>query len=335
MKILVCGGAGYIGSHTCVKLLEQGHDVVIVDSLVNSSALVVDRINELGGGAAAFVRADIHDQAMLTAVLREGVDAVIHFAGLKAVAESCHEPLVYFDNNIVGSIALLQAMRSTGVRKLVFSSSATVYGDPDHVPIDEGSALKAVNPYGRTKLVMERLIGDLCEADQGFSAILLRYFNPAGAHPSGHMGEDGHGTPSNLVPYVAQVAAGLHDHLSIFGNDYPTHDGTGVRDYIHVMDLAEAHVKALDQMNHGGCIAMNLGRGKGYSVLDVVTAFEHASGRRVPYRFVERREGDVAEAWADPSLAQKTLGWRAQYGLSRMCEDAWRWQTSHPHGFGS
>jgi len=333
MKILVCGGAGYIGSHTCVMLLQQGHDVVIVDNLVNSSVRAVDSIRELGGGTVRFVRGDIHDREMLLSVLREGIEAVIHFAGLKAVAESCHEPLVYFDNNIAGTIILLQAMQSVGVRKLVFSSSATVYGDPECVPIPEGAALKACSPYGRTKLVMEQLIGDLCESDHGFSAILLRYFNPAGAHPSGHMGEDAHGAPSNLVPYVAQVAAGLQDHLSIFGNDYPTHDGTGVRDYIHVMDLAAAHMKALERLDGCGCLVMNLGRGKGYSVLDVVAAFEQASGRRVPYRFVARREGDVAEAWADPSLAEKTLDWRARYGLSRMCEDAWRWQSTHPHGF--
>ena len=333
MKILVCGGAGYIGSHTCVTLLEQGHDVVIFDSLVNSSAVAVQRVNELGRGSARFVRGDVRDYTALESILGEGVDAVVHFAGLKALAESCSEPLVYFDNNIVGTITLLKAMQATGVRNLVFSSSATVYGDPEHVPITEEAALKVTNPYGRTKLVMEQLIGELCDADPGFSAILLRYFNPAGAHPSGHIGEDASGAPGNLVPYVAQVAAGLHDHLNIFGHDYPTHDGTGVRDYIHVMDLADAHVKALEQVHRGGCIAMNLGRGKGYSVLDVVAAFERASGCQVPYEFVARREGDVAEAWADPSLAETTLGWRAKYGLSRMCEDAWRWQCNHPHGF--
>ena len=270
MKILVCGGAGYIGSHTCVKLLEQGHDVVIFDSLVNSSMRAVQGINELSGVSARFVHGDVRDLAALEAILAEGVDAVVHFAGLKALAESFNQPLVYFDNNIVGTITLLKAMQSAGVRNLVFSSSATVYGDPEYVPITEDAVLKAGNPYGRTKLVMEQLIRELCEADPGFSAILLRYFNPAGAHPSGHIGEDASGTPSNLVPYVAQVAAGLHDHLSIFGHDYPTHDGTGVRDYIHVMDLAEAHVKALERMHQGGCIAMNLGTGKGYSVLDVV-----------------------------------------------------------------
>lgn len=333
MKILVCGGAGYIGSHTCVTLLEQGHDVVIFDSLVNSSELTVERISELGGTSARFVHGDVRDYAALRSILADGVDAVIHFAGLKVLAESRSEPLVYFDNNIVGTITLLKAMQATGVKNLVFSSSATVYGDPEHVPITEHAALKVTNPYGRTKLVMEQLIGELCDADPEFSAILLRYFNPAGAHPSGHLGEDASSTPGNLVPYVAQVAAGLHDHLNIFGHDYPTHDGTGVRDYIHVMDLADAHVKALERTQRAGCIAMNLGRGKGYSVLDVVAAFERASGRSVPYTFAARREGDVAEAWADPTLAETTLGWRAKYGLSRMCEDTWRWQCKHPHGF--
>lgn len=333
MKVLVCGGAGYIGSHTCVMLLDQGHDVVIFDSLVNSSTVAVDHINELSRARARFVQGDVRDRPALEAVLTQGVEAVIHFAALKAVGESCEKPLAYFENNIVGTITLLQAMQSTGVKRLVFSSSATVYGDPERVPISEDAALRVTNPYGRTKLVMEQLIGELCEADHEFTALLLRYFNPAGAHPSGHLGEDANGAPSNLVPYVAQVAAGLHDHLDIFGNDYPTHDGTGVRDYIHVMDLASAHTKALDVMERGGCIAMNLGTGRGYSVLDVVAAFERASGRRVPYRFVERRAGDVAEAWADPSLAERTLGWRAQFGLARMCEDAWRWQSGHPHGY--
>ncbi|AIF47939.1 UDP-galactose-4-epimerase [Dyella japonica A8] len=333
MKVLVCGGAGYIGSHTCVTLLERGYDVLIFDSLVNSSELTVERISTLGGAKARFVRGDIRDRDALDAVMSVGIDAVFHFAGLKTVGESYENPLTYFENNIAGTITLLQAMQAAGVKKLVFSSSATVYGDPERMPIAEDAALRVKNPYGRTKLVMEQLIGELCDADPAFSAILLRYFNPAGAHPSGHLGEDPGGTPSNLVPYVAQVAAGLHDHLSIFGHDYPTHDGTGVRDYIHVMDLADAHVKALGIMDHGGCMAMNLGTGRGYSVLDVVEAFEHASGRPVPYQFVERRAGDVAEAWADPSLAERTLGWRARFGLPRMCEDAWRWQSAHPYGY--
>jgi UDP-glucose 4-epimerase len=335
MKVLVCGGAGYIGSHTCVTLLRHGHDVVIFDNLANSSALAVEHVNDLGGRTARFVQGDIRHRDALDAVLDEGFDAVIHFAALKTVGESLEKPLIYFENNIVGTINLLQAMQAHGVRRLVFSSSATVYGDPAKVPITEDASLHVLNPYGRTKLVVERLIGELCDADPGFSAILLRYFNPAGAHPSGHLGEDPAGTPSNLVPYVAQVAAGLHDHLDIFGCDYPTRDGTGVRDYIHVMDLADAHRKALANMNQGGCIAMNLGTGRGYSVLEVVAAFERASGRAVPYRFVARRQGDVAEAWADPSLAERTLGWRARYGLSRMCEDAWRWQVAHPRGYMS
>lgn len=333
MKVLVCGGAGYIGSHTCVRLLEHGHDVVIFDSLVNSSMHVVEHINALGGARARFVHGDIRDTSAVAAVLANEVDAVIHFAGLKVVAESLEQPLHYFDNNVVGTISLLNAMQTAGVKRLVFSSSANVYGDPDSVPIAEDAALRVTNPYGRTKLVMEQLIGELCKADPCFSAILLRYFNPAGAHPSGRIGEDAHGTPSNLVPYVAQVAAGLRDRLQIFGNDYPTRDGTGVRDYIHVMDLADAHRKALGVLDRVGCLAMNLGTGRGHSVLEVVAAFERASGRAVPYEFVERRAGDVAEAWADPTLAQRVLGWRAQHGLRRMCEDAWRWQAAHPHGY--
>ncbi|PXV60519.1 UDP-galactose 4-epimerase [Dyella jiangningensis] len=333
MKVLVCGGAGYIGSHTCVALLQHGHEVVIFDSLVNSSPFAVENINILGKSSARFVLGDVRDRDALEAVLAEGFDAVIHFAGLKVACESLEKPLVYFDNNIVGTLTLLQAMQATGVRNLVFSSSASVYGQPDRVPISENAPLRVINPYGRSKLVMEQLIGEFCLADPRFSAILLRYFNPAGAHPSGQLGEDPSGSPSNLVPYVAQVAAGLHAHLSIFGNDYPTHDGTGVRDYIHVMDLADAHMKALDRLDGGGCIVMNLGAGRGYSVLDVVAAFERVCGRPVPYVFEDRRPGDVAEVWADPSLAERTLGWRARYGLRRMCEDAWRWQIKHPHGF--
>ena len=333
MKVLVCGGAGYIGSHTCVTLLEHGHDVVIFDNFSNSSQVVVDRIGELSGASVRFVRGDVRDQDALETLLADGVDAVIHFAGLKDVSGSCQQPLAYFENNIVGTIALLHAMQSAGVKNLVFSSSATVYGEPEAVPITESAPLRATNPYGLTKLVMEQVIGELCKTDPEFSAILLRYFNPAGAHPSGHIGEDPNGAPSNLLPYVAQVAVCLRDRLDIFGNDYPTRDGTGVRDYIHVMDLADAHVKALQKLGQGGCVTLNLGAGQGHSVLEVVSAFERASGRRVPYQFVARRHGDVAEAWADPSRAEKMLGWRAQYNLRRMCEDAWRWQSGHPNGY--
>jgi UDP-glucose 4-epimerase len=335
MKVLVCGGAGYIGSHTCVTLLDRGYDVVIYDNLVNSSQVVVDRVSELSGATVHFVRGDIRDQDALVSLLRDGVDAVIHFAALKVASDSCQRPLIYFENNIAGTITLLRAMLSAGVKNLVCSSSATVYGEPDAVPISENAPLRASTPYGLTKLVMEQLIGELCKADPEFSAVLLRYFNPAGAHPSGHIGEDPNGAPGNLLPYVAQVAIGLRHRLDIFGNDYPTRDGTGIRDYIHVMDLADAHVKALQKIGQGGCAALNLGGGQGYSVLEVVSAFERASGRRVPYQFVARRAGDVAEAWADPSRAETTLGWHARYDLRIMCEDAWRWQSGHPHGYQS
>ncbi|MDR7098308.1 UDP-glucose 4-epimerase [Lysobacter niabensis] len=334
MKILVCGGAGYIGSHTCVALAQRGHEVVIYDSLVNSSPIVVERIRELAGQPVAFHQGDIRDTAHLQSVLADGFHAVIHFAALKAVGESCEQPLAYFENNISGTISLLKAMATTGVHHLVFSSSATVYGSPDAVPITEDASLRVTNPYGRTKLVMEDLIRDLCVADPRFNAMLLRYFNPVGAHPSGRLGEDPAGIPNNLMPYISQVAIGRRAKLSVFGGNYPTPDGTGVRDYIHVMDLAEAHVHAVERLRPGqGCQALNLGTGRGVSVLELVRAFEWASGRTVPYAIVDRRPGDVAECWADPSRAAEVLGWRAQYDVRRMCEDAWRWQTANPDGY--
>lgn len=335
MKVLVCGGAGYIGSHTCVSLLEHGHDVVIYDSLVSGSRIAVDRVNELSGRTAHFVEGDIRDRAALEALLAKDVDAVIHFAALKVIGESRRKPLDYFENNISGTITLLQAMHASGVTNLVFSSSAAVYGIPDAVPITEDAPLRAANPYSRSKLVMEQLIDQLCDVHSSFGAVLLRYFNPVGAHPSGLIGEDPRGVPNNLLPYISQVAVGLRERLNIFGGDYPTRDGTGVRDYIHVMDLADAHVKALDVLHNGGCRTLNLGTGRGYSVLEVVSAFERASGRRVPYQIVDRREGDVAEVWADPSRAEHMLGWRAQYDIPRMCMDAWRWQSQHPKGYRS
>ena len=336
MKILVCGGVGYIGSHTCVALLDRGHQVVIYDNLVNSSRVAVERIGQLVGAPVEFVEGDIRDRAKLELVLADGIDAVIHFAALKSVGESCAQPLAYFENNISGTITLLQAMESAGVNRLVFSSSATVYGDPDTVPIAEDAPLRATNPYGRSKLVMEQLIGDLCASRQTFHALLLRYFNPVGAHPSGRIGEDPAGIPNNLMPYVAQVAVGQRQRLRVYGGDYPTRDGTGVRDYIHVMDLASAHVDAVEHLAvQSGCTTLNLGTGRGYSVLEVVRAFEVASGRPVPYDIVERRPGDVAEVWADPSRAHTVLGWRAQCDLARMCEDAWRWQSNNPDGYMS
>ncbi|WP_130618936.1 UDP-glucose 4-epimerase GalE [Dyella amyloliquefaciens] len=332
MKVLVCGGAGYIGSHTCVALIEQGQEVVIYDNLCRGTLAAVDHVRQLSGAQVRFVQGDVRDRGTLETLLATGFHAVIHFAALKIMSESCQYPLAYFDNNVTGTVALLQAMRATGVQQLVFSSSAAVYGDPETVPITEEAPLRASNPYSHTKLVMEQLIGEVCDARPSFSAAILRYFNPAGAHPSGLMGEDPCGLPTNLMPYVSQVAAGMHPRLSVFGGDYPTRDGTGVRDYIHVMDLADAHVRALDVLQHGGCHVLNLGTGRGYSVLEVIAAFERVSGCRIPYEIVARRVGDVAEVWADTSRAEKALGWHAQYDLLRMCADAWRWQSMHPQG---
>lgn len=333
MKILVTGGAGYIGSHTCVVLLEAGHDVTVIDNLCNSSAIAQERVQELAGRPLRFVHGDIRSRDDLERAFAGGIDAVIHFAALKAVGESCEQPLAYFDNNIGGTITLMQAMEAHGVERLVFSSSATVYGEPDSVPVREDAPLRVTNPYGRTKLVMEQLIGDWCAARPDASAVLLRYFNPVGAHPSGRIGEDPRGVPNNLMPYIAQVAVGRRERLQVFGNDYPTPDGTGVRDYIHVVDLAEAHLKAAGYAAaHTGCEAFNLGTGRGYSVLEVVRTFEAASGRAVPFDILPRRAGDVAELTADPGRAQDVLHWRAQHGLDAMCRDAWRWQSDLPTG---
>ncbi|KAF1695299.1 UDP-glucose 4-epimerase GalE [Pseudoxanthomonas koreensis] len=334
MHILVTGGAGYIGSHTCVALLEAGHEVTVLDNLCNSSAVALERVQEIAGKPLAFIHGDIRNPDDLDRALQGGADAVIHFAALKAVGESCEKPLAYFDNNIGGTIALLQAMERAGVRRLVFSSSATVYGEPDTVPVTEDAPLRATNPYGRTKLVMEQLIGDCCQAVPEMGAVLLRYFNPVGAHPSGRIGEDPAGIPNNLMPYIAQVAVGRRERLQVFGGDWPTPDGTGVRDYLHVMDLAEAHVRALEfGRDQAGARAINVGTGRGYSVLELVRAFEQASGKVVPYDVVGRRVGDVAELWAEPALAEALLGWRAQRGLATMCADAWRWQAGNPQGY--
>lgn len=335
MKVLVTGGAGYIGTHTCLALLEQGHDIVVYDNFCNSSPLALARVEELASAKIACVEADIRDETRLRRAFADHrFDAVIHFAALKSVGESCADPLSYFDNNIAGTIVLLKAMREAGVGQLVFSSSATVYGDAESVPVREDSPLGATNPYGRTKLVMEQLIGDVCRAHPEFNASILRYFNPAGAHPSGRIGEDPRGVPNNLMPYVAQVAAGRREKLSVFGSDYPTPDGTGVRDFIHVMDLAEAHVAALETMARDRAnLTLNLGTGRGHSVLELVAAFERASGRSIPLSMVPRRPGDVAELWADPTLAQTTLGWRARYSLAEMCEHAWLWQSGNVQGY--
>lgn len=334
MKILVTGGAGYIGSHTCVVLLEAGHDVTVIDNLCNSSAIALQRVQQITGRSLRFVEGDIRNPEHLATAFENGVDAVIHFAALKAVGKSCEQPLPYFDNNIGGTIALMQAMEQAGVSRLVFSSSATVYGQPEKVPVREDAPLNATNPYGRTKLVMEQLIQDWCTSRPAMAAVLLRYFNPVGAHPSGLIGEDPRGEPDNLMPYVAQVAVGRRERLRIYGDDYPTPDGTGVRDYLHVMDLARAHLNAVEYvMANKGCDAFNVGTGRGYSVLEVVQAFEQASGKSIPYEITSQRAGDVAELTADPTLANRELGWQAGYDIADMCLDVWRWQSASPGGY--
>lgn len=337
MKVLVTGGAGFIGSHTAVELLQAGHDVAVVDNLCNSKQESLRRVASITGKTMPFHKADIRDRAALDAVFQaEGpVDAVIHFAALKAVGESVRIPLDYYGNNITGTITLCEAMAAAGCRNLVFSSSATVYGDPASVPIREDFPTPgATNPYGWSKLMMEQILRDVQKASPAWNIILLRYFNPIGAHPSGLIGEDPAGIPNNLLPFVAQVAIGRRASLSIFGNDYPTPDGTGVRDYIHVVDLALGHLKALDALTTGpGLAVYNLGTGKGSSVLEVIAAFEQASGRPIPFTIQPRRPGDVAACWADPSKAQRDLGWRAVRDLRAMCEDAWRWQSANPNGF--
>lgn len=332
--ILVTGGTGYIGSHTVVELLSRGESVVILDNLSNSSLRVLDRIEQIAGRRPAFVEADIRDRAALDRVFAENdIEAVVHFAGLKAVGESVALPLHYYENNVAGTLNLLQSMRDAGVDRLVFSSSATVYGDPHAVPIREDFPLQATNPYGRTKLVIEEMLRDLLVAEPSWRIAILRYFNPVGAHASGLIGESPNGIPNNLMPFVAQVAVGRRPELSVFGSDYPTQDGTGVRDYIHVVDLALGHLAALDALSRkAGELTVNLGTGRGYSVLEMVRAFEKASGRHVPYRLVDRRPGDVASCFADPQLASAMLGWRASRGIDEMCADTWRWQSANPHG---
>ncbi len=334
--IFVTGGAGYIGSHTCVELLNAGHAVTVFDNLCNSSPEALRRVERITGKTVNFIEGDIRDVDALTAALRRcNARAVIHFAGLKAVGESVLQPLAYYDNNVVGTLRLLQAMQATGVQTLVFSSSATVYGDPQALPLTESHPLAATNPYGQTKLVIEDMLRHLYRSDAAWRIAILRYFNPVGAHASGLIGEDPQGVPNNLLPFVAQVAVGRREFLNVWGNDYATPDGTGVRDYIHVVDLALGHLAALQQLGKKAqCLAVNLGTGSGYSVLDMVRAFEAASGRRVPYKISPRRAGDVAACYADPKLAQQQLGWRAQRDLATMCQDAWRWQSNNPNGYG-
>jgi UDP-glucose 4-epimerase len=329
IMILVTGGAGYIGSHTTVLLMLAGFDVFIIDNFCNSKPSVIERISRITGKQPKFADIDIRDARSLGKLFSENsFDGVIHFAGLKAVGESVSQPLRYYDNNISGSLVLFQAMNDAGVKTLVFSSSATVYGDPHSVPIREDFPLSATNPYGRSKLVIEEILRDIHVSDPDWNIALLRYFNPIGAHDSGLIGEDPEGIPNNLLPYVSKVASGQLQELSVFGNDYPTQDGTGVRDYIHVMDLAQGHLDALRALNgKSGLLTVNLGTGQGYSVLEVIRAFEKASGRKVPYRIVGRRAGDIATCFADPSLAKKILGWEARFNLDDMCRDAWRWQS--------
>ncbi len=326
--ILVTGGTGYIGSHACVALAQAGHELLILDNLCNSRAEVIDRLATICGRRPVFVEGDCRDSGLLDDVFdRYPVRAVMHFAGLKAVGESVAKPLEYYDNNVHGTLQLLSAMRRAAVRVFVFSSSATVYGDPASVPIREDFPRSATNPYGRSKLMIEDILADLHVAEPGWRIARLRYFNPVGAHESGLIGEDPQGVPNNLMPFVAQVAAGQREFLNVWGDDYPTPDGTGVRDYIHVFDLAAGHVAALNYLERqGGLLTVNLGTGRGYSVLDMVRAFSAASGREIPYRIAARRVGDIAQCWADPALANRLLGWQAMRGLDEMCADAWRWQ---------
>jgi UDP-glucose 4-epimerase len=334
MSILVTGGAGYIGSHTCVELLEAGHDVVVFDNFCNSNPEAVRRVEAITGKLVTLVDGDIRDKSSLEqAMRRHGCTAVLHFAGLKAVGESIERPIAYYDNNVHGTLCLLDAMKSVGVLTLVFSSSATVYGAPQLLPLTEDHPLAATNPYGRTKLMTEEILRDLHRAEPDWRIAILRYFNPVGAHQSGEIGEDPHGIPNNLMPFVAQVAVGRRERLKVWGNDYPTPDGTGVRDYIHVVDLALGHLKALERLDAPQCFAVNLGTGAGYSVLDVIAAFADASGRAVPYDTAPRRPGDVAACYADPTFAKELLGWQATRTLADMCRDAWRWQHANPAGF--
>lgn len=334
--ILVTGGAGYIGSHACLEFLQAGYDVVVLDNLCNSSPEALKRVQKLTGRELTFIEGDIRDRKGLDALFqRHDIDAVIHFAGLKAVGESVEKPLLYYDNNIAGSVTLFEAMQAAGVKTIVFSSSATVYGDPASVPIREDFPVGGTtNPYGTSKLFIEKILQDLAIADGAWRIALLRYFNPVGAHESGQIGEDPQGIPNNLMPYISQVAVGRREYLSVFGNDYPTPDGTGVRDYIHVVDLARGHLKAVEKLAQGpGVNVWNLGTGQGYSVLDMARAMEKASGRPIPYRIAPRRPGDVAQCWADPAKALQELGWRAEKGLEAMCVDTWRWQSMNPNGY--
>jgi UDP-glucose 4-epimerase len=335
MRILVTGGAGYIGSHTCLELLQAEYEIIVVDNLLNSKEESLKRVEKLTGKTIPFHKVDLLDKDRLSAVFeKSSIDAVIHFAGLKAVGESVTIPLHYYHNNVTGTLILCEVMGRYKVRKLVFSSSATVYGNPEKVPITEDFPLSATNPYGRSKLMIEEILQDLYHADTLWNIALLRYFNPVGAHASGLIGEDPNGIPNNLLPYVSQVAVGNLPELSVYGNDYPTRDGTGIRDYIHVADLAAGHIKALEKLtSNPGIVTYNLGTGQGYSVLEVVAAFEQASAKKVPYKIAGRRPGDIASCYADTSKAKKELNWESEKGLNEMCSDAWRWQSGNPNGY--
>ncbi|MBC5581466.1 UDP-glucose 4-epimerase GalE [Anaerofilum sp. BX8] len=338
MAVLVCGGAGYIGSHTCLELINAGYDVIVADNLVNSCEEAVLRTRELAGREFPFIRIDLCDLEATDALFaaHPEIDSVIHFAGLKAVGESVAKPLEYYDNNLTSTLVLLKVMRKYGVKNFVFSSSATVYGDPHTVPITEEFPLSTTNPYGTTKLMIEMILKDVYRADPSLNIALLRYFNPIGAHPSGRIGEDPAGIPNNLVPYIAQVAVGKLDHVNVFGDDYNTPDGTGVRDYIHVMDLAAGHVAAIHKLEQKpGLVIYNLGTGHGYSVLDVIRAYEKACGKTLPYVIAPRRPGDIAACYADPAKAKNELGWQAKYGIEEMCRDSWNWQSHNPDGYRS
>ncbi len=336
MSVLVTGGAGYIGSHTLVSLAAAGYDAVVVDNLSNSSRRAIERVEQITGKQFKFYRGDILDGALLDKIFAENtITSVIHFAGLKAVGESVAVPLKYYGNNITGTISLVEAMNRAGVKNIVFSSSATVYGSPESVPIREDFNLSAANPYGATKLFIERILCDVAAADPSMNIALLRYFNPVGAHESGLIGEDPKGIPNNLMPYVAQVAVGKLPYLRVYGNDYPTPDGTGVRDYIHVCDLADGHILALKKLESApGVVIYNLGTGRGYSVLDMVRAFEKVTGKPLPYRIEDRRPGDIAECYADPALAKREIGFNAARGIDEMCASLWNWQTKNPDGYG-
>lgn len=335
MKILVTGGAGYIGSHTCIELLNNNYDVVVIDNLCNSSKESLNRVKTITGKEVTFYEQNILDESALANIFSEhDIDAVIHFAGLKAVGESVEKPLEYYQTNLTGTLVLFKVMRDFNVKNFVFSSSATVYGDPHTVPITEEFPLSATNPYGRSKLIIEEISHDLFVADSSWNIALLRYFNPVGAHKSGLIGEDPNGIPNNLIPYISQVAIGKREILSVFGGDYDTPDGTGVRDYIHVVDLARGHIKALEKLtSKPGLVIYNLGTGQGYSVLEMIRAIENASHRKVPYQIVARRPGDIATCFADPAFALQEIGWKAEYGLDEMAEDTWRWQSNNPDGY--